>query len=484
MSSSPVDPRDGAAGPPAVQPRWADAPTAAALTRALHAWPSHVLTATQAAALLRLLDGVYTPLAGFMTAAQAARAAGAEALDDGSWWPVPVILDVLPATAERLAMGGPLVLREPEGRAVAVMPDGQAWQDASGWRVGGAVVGLQAPPVYDLIDLRLSPTEVRDEIARRGWRMAIAVPVDRVLHRADVAALDALAAAHDAGLVILAVTRAGVIADRDRYARLRALRAAVAHLAPGRGLLVLDTRPDAEGAPGSAIDAVLARAFGCARVVAWDGAGDALTAAAGRGGVAVDVVASAPPVPGGRQRPTARDAWTFPEVAAELDRQAPPAWARGVTVFFTGLSGSGKSTIANALRVRLLEDGRRTVTLLDGDLVRTHLSSELGFSREHRNAERPAHRLRRGRDHTPRRRRHLRADRAVRGSPPRGAGPRRGGGYLPAGLRRDADRRVRGARSEGAVSAGPGGHAAGVHRHLRSLRRSATMPTSRSTRAR
>ncbi|MFI5076849.1 MAG: adenylyl-sulfate kinase [Vicinamibacteria bacterium] len=362
MSSSPVDPRDGAAGPPAVQPRWADAPTAAALTRELHAWPSHVLTATQAAALLRLLDGVYTPVAGFMTAAQAARAAGAEALDDGSWWPVPVILDVLPATAERLAMGGPLVLREPEGRAVAVLPDGQAWQDTSGWRVAGAVVGLQAPPVYDLIDLRLSPTDVQDEIARRGWRMAIAVPVERALHRADIAALDALAAAHDAGLVILAVTRAGVVADRDHYARLRALRAATAHLAPGRGLLVLDTRPDAEGAPGSAIDAVLARAFGCARVVAWDGAGDALAAAARRAGIAIDVVAPAAATP-----------------ADDSDE------ARGVTVFFTGLSGSGKSTIANALRVRLLEDGRRTVTLLDGDLVRTHLSSELGFSREHRN---------------------------------------------------------------------------------------------------
>jgi sulfate adenylyltransferase len=384
MSSSPVDSRDGAAGPPAVQPRWADASTAAALTRELHAWPSHVLTATQAAALLRLLDGVYTPVAGFMTADQAARAAGAEALDDGAWWPVPVILDVLPATAERFAMGGPLVLREPEGRAVAVLPNGQAWQDASGWRVAGAVVGLQAPPVYDLIDLRLSPTEVREEIARRGWRTAIAVPVERVLHRADIAVLDALAASHDAGLVILAVTRAGVVADGDRYARLRALRAATAHLAPGRGLLVLDTRPDAEGAPGAAIDAVLARAFGCARVVAWDGAGDALAAAARRAGIAVDVVASAPASPVDASD-DARDAWTFPEVAAEIDRQAPPAWSRGVTVFFTGLSGSGKSTIANALRVRLLEDGRRTVTLLDGDLVRTHLSSELGFSREHRN---------------------------------------------------------------------------------------------------
>ena len=54
------------------------------------------------------------------------------------------------------------------------------------------------------------------------------------------------------------------------------------------------------------------------------------------------------------------------------------------TIFFTGLSGSGKSTIANALLVKLLEHGRRRVTLLDGDIVRINLSSELGFSREHR----------------------------------------------------------------------------------------------------
>ena len=56
----------------------------------------------------------------------------------------------------------------------------------------------------------------------------------------------------------------------------------------------------------------------------------------------------------------------------------------GFTVFFTGLSGSGKSTLAGALRQRLMEVTGRPVTLLDGDLVRTHLSSELGFSREHR----------------------------------------------------------------------------------------------------
>jgi sulfate adenylyltransferase len=78
-------------------------------------------------------------------------------------------------------------------------------------------------------------------------------------------------------------------------------------------------------------------------------------------------------------------AWfTPPAVAAELRRSYPPRAQQGFTVFFTGLSGSGKSTIANALMIKLLEIGGRPVTLLDGDIVRKHLSAELGFSKEHR----------------------------------------------------------------------------------------------------
>src|SRR4029079_8531517 len=65
-------------------------------------------------------------------------------------------------------------------------------------------------------------------------------------------------------------------------------------------------------------------------------------------------------------------------------RTHPPRHKQGFTVFFTGLSGSGKSTIANALLRKLLELRGRPATLLDGDVVRKHLSSELGFSREHR----------------------------------------------------------------------------------------------------
>jgi sulfate adenylyltransferase len=76
--------------------------------------------------------------------------------------------------------------------------------------------------------------------------------------------------------------------------------------------------------------------------------------------------------------------YAFPEVIAEIYRSHPPRDRQGLTVFFTGLSGAGKSTLARALAIRLMEMGERPVTLLDGDIVRQHLSSELGFSREHR----------------------------------------------------------------------------------------------------
>jgi sulfate adenylyltransferase len=76
--------------------------------------------------------------------------------------------------------------------------------------------------------------------------------------------------------------------------------------------------------------------------------------------------------------------FSYPEVVAELRRSRPPRSRQGFTVLFTGLSGSGKSTVAHALLNKLMELGGRPVTLLDGDIVRKHLSSELGFSKEHR----------------------------------------------------------------------------------------------------
>lgn len=78
-------------------------------------------------------------------------------------------------------------------------------------------------------------------------------------------------------------------------------------------------------------------------------------------------------------------AWfSYPEVIAELKKAHPPKHQQGLTIFFTGLSGAGKSTLANALSLKLMELDDRPVTLLDGDIVRQHLSQELGFSKAHR----------------------------------------------------------------------------------------------------
>ena len=75
---------------------------------------------------------------------------------------------------------------------------------------------------------------------------------------------------------------------------------------------------------------------------------------------------------------------SFPEVIKELRRSYPSPVSQGFTVFLTGLSGAGKSTIAKVLYSKFMEIGTRPVTLLDGDIVRRNLSSELNFSKEHR----------------------------------------------------------------------------------------------------
>jgi len=79
-------------------------------------------------------------------------------------------------------------------------------------------------------------------------------------------------------------------------------------------------------------------------------------------------------------------AWfSYPEVLQALSKAYPAKCKQGLTLFFTGLSGSGKSTLAKIIYAKLIELGARPVTLLDGDIVRLNLSSELGFSKKDRN---------------------------------------------------------------------------------------------------
>ena len=149
---------------------------------------------------------------------------------------------------------------------------------------------------------------------------------------------------------------------------------------------------------------------------------------------------------------------TPPAVAKELARARPPRRHRGLVVFFTGLSGSGKSTIARGLADELRETGDRTVTLLDGDVVRRELSAGLGFSKadRDRNVRRigwVAAEVGPPRRHGRRAARSRRTRRPAPTARQMAVGGRR---RIRAGACRDAARGVRAARPQGPVRAGPG----------------------------
>ena len=217
--------------------------------------------------------------------------------------------------------GAPAALRDPEGNLLAVRtPEGE-------------LEGLRLPLHYDNLDLRLTPGGFADGVSRAAifaTRPMTAAQAERLI-----------------GTPLVIFIAAGPASAIDPFTLARCYRAMLPRFPEGSLRLVVLPFDAAAHAPW--FDEI-ARNYGCDGVIALDEA------------------------PGEY----------FPEVSRELDARYPPRSRRGFTVFFTGLSGSGKSTIANILRVKILERGGRTVTMLDGDLVRRMLSSELNFSPEHR----------------------------------------------------------------------------------------------------
>jgi sulfate adenylyltransferase len=296
--------------------------------------------------------------------------------------------------------------------------------------VGGTLEALQLPLHYDYRSLRLTPADTRAEFAKRGWSRVVAFQTRNPMHRAHVEMTLRAAREADAKLLIHPVVGMTKPGDVDHYTRVRAYQAILGHLPAGTAMLALLPLAMRMGGPREAVwHAIIRKNFGCTHlIVGRDHAGPG----AGSGtpfygpyeaqellakheedvGVKMipfkelvyvkerDAYMTVDEVPAGaktmnvsgtelRERLSSGreipEWFTYPEVANELRRTHPPRSRQGFTVFFTGLSGSGKSTIANALLVKLLEAGGRPITLLDGDLVRKHLSSELGFSKEHRN---------------------------------------------------------------------------------------------------
>jgi len=296
--------------------------------------------------------------------------------------------------------------------------------------VGGRLEGFQRPVHYDYHPLRHTPAELRETFAREGWTSVVAFQTRNPMHRAHYELT--LRAAREAGAKLLVHPVVGMTkpGDVDHYTRVRCYQALMTTYPENTAKLSLLPLAMRMGGPREAVwHAIIRKNYGCTHfIVGRDHAGPGKDSSGKpfygpydaqelmrehqqeldmvmvpfRNMVYVkdkDAYFPDDEVPAGSQvldlsgteqrrllqtgQPIP-EWFTFPAVVDILRETHPPRVKQGFTVFFTGLSGSGKSAIANALLVKLLEHGGRAVTLLDGDHVRKHLSSELGFSKEHR----------------------------------------------------------------------------------------------------
>jgi len=308
-------------------------------------------------------------------------------------------------------------------------------QESGDTYLAGPLQGAQVPIHYDYQDIRRTPRETRAEFQRLGWKKIIGFQTRNPMHRAH-RELTVRAASVDEGdgepfhLFIHPVVGMTKPGDVDYHTRVKCYKSVLTTYPTGTAILSLNPLAMRMGGPREVLwHAIIRKNFGCTHfIVGRDhaGPGDDASGKPFYGpyeaqekalqyekelGIFIrpfqmmvyveskDTYFPIDQVPAGEKtanisgtklRELLRTGghipewFTYPAVANILFQSYPPRSKQGFTVFFTGLSGAGKSTIANAFTIALLEDGSRQVSLLDGDVVRTHLSSELGFSKEHR----------------------------------------------------------------------------------------------------
>lgn len=296
--------------------------------------------------------------------------------------------------------------------------------------LGGRVFGVEPQTHYDFKLLRDTPSELRGRFRKLGWRKIVAFQTRNPLHRAHQELTFRAAREVQANLLIQPVVGETKPGDINHFTRVRCYEHVLDEYPDQTTTLSLLNLAMRMAGPREALwHAIVRKNYGCTHfIVGRDHAGpgddrngepfygpyDAqdlykeheeeldITMVPFKMMVYVENKAQYVPadetestdtvlnISGTEFRRRLREGLDIPEwfsyakVVAELRRAYPPKNQQGFTLFFTGLSGSGKSTIANALMVKLLEDGGRPVSMLDGDVVRKHLSSELTFSKEHR----------------------------------------------------------------------------------------------------
>ena len=314
----------------------------AALRLEAAGWPGHQLSPGDLLTLELLLGGALAPRTGYDT-------------------------DLPLAVSSAVEPGTTLALRDDEGACIAALDVTAATAAEGSWLLEGPVRAVEGIVHSDFRMWRRTPDDVRKLAAERGWERLLAYQPRHVVTQEDADAVARLAQSLDAALLLQPLHGAHLVGDLEWYALARSAVLVGDLLAEELGddgfVLALTPQP-----PTPALAPRVAANFGATHL-ALDGAD---VAPADPAGLVVE------------RLPFTATASLPPAVAAEMSRLRPTPDRVGFTVFFTGFSGSGKSTVAKALAARLLEIGPRRVTLLDGDVVRRLLSSELTFSREHR----------------------------------------------------------------------------------------------------
>lgn len=300
-------------------------------------------------------------------------------------------------------------------------------QRAGTWYAGGTVEALQLPLHLAFKRYRHTPAELRALYHKLGWRRIVGYHTHRPVHRATFEMTLAAMSQARANLLLHPVVRRTRATDIDYITRVRCYLAAGKYYPPNMMLLsLLSFSPRLAGPRETLLHAIIRRNYGCthfmvecpsdepeARLNHETSPASLAAAQKHAAELGIGIIAARKPVyvpnedrylppeavPSEARIQTMTDHefhhklrhsrrvpewYTFPEVVAELRQAWPPRHQQGFTIFCTGLSGAGKSTIARILYARLLEMATRPVTLLDGDIVRRNLSSELGFSKAHR----------------------------------------------------------------------------------------------------
>jgi len=390
----------------------------------LSSLPTCALTAAQLGDLELLLSGALAPLTGFMAVADATAVSDGWRLADGTPFPVPITLDV-PSVPD----ASRILLSDPEGTPIAVMAIEERTAFGQGLvRLAGQVSANRPPEHGPFRRLMLSPAAVRAEL---GEGPVLAFATWGPLRSRQIGQLRHLAGELKARLLILPRVAGHAAVVGSPQALIRSMLAAMPslpadtlivpvplpqHQDPADSARADSARADSARAGDMALSGRVAAAYGATHLMVEGAVPRAVDLPAG-----ADMAACAriPMLPAGdwaydREaevwRPHALieagteredlsadqlgdllDAgsdipdWAVPaSVARELRRVRKPRSERGIVLFLTGLSGSGKSTIARDLADVLAERGDRDVSLLDGDLVRQLLSAGLSFSRADR----------------------------------------------------------------------------------------------------